>query len=113
MGVMENELVHKLLTISPVKSLDDVLQECSTFEATCTTTSAITAPDAVRAMSTYKEKNDVRKTNACGRLHEQQQCPAKESECRDCGKNERWPETIRFPAKGATCRHCSQIGHYD
>ncbi|KAK3885127.1 hypothetical protein Pcinc_010609 [Petrolisthes cinctipes] len=60
MGV-NGELVQNLNAISPLKSLDEVVQECYTSEVTCNTASAISAPASGRAMSRYKrDKTNVK-----------------------------------------------------
>lgn len=63
MGVRHNELVQKLINITPMKSHNHVVQECYTFEAVLTTALAIALPAAVYATSLYeKGKNTTCKT---------------------------------------------------
>ena len=52
MGVRDSKLVQRLITLAPTSSLDDLVQECYTHEATRSTATAITSPStAARATS--------------------------------------------------------------
>ena len=124
MGVQDSELVQRLITIAPSSSLDDVVQECYTHEATRNTASAITSPStSCCATSQYKKtKNQSYKTkvkppdppcNSCSWAHSDKQCPASESVCRDCGKRGHWSKMARCPVRNAICRICGQEDHYD
>ncbi|KAG0697957.1 hypothetical protein GWK47_026177 [Chionoecetes opilio] len=56
MGVRDEELIQRLISLDTGASLLDVVTCCRSLEATCKTASAIhSSPSQLRAMSTYKK----------------------------------------------------------
>ena len=106
MGVQDEELTQKLIALDTSSSLQDVLTECRSHEATRSATSALRAPASARALSQYKkgkkathnQKIDSSTTttqsrptcDTCGRQHGSQACRANTDLCRGCGRKGHW-----------------------
>ncbi|KAK3884690.1 hypothetical protein Pcinc_011010 [Petrolisthes cinctipes] len=128
MGVSDQELVQDLITITPMQSLDTVVQRCYAHETVRHTATAITSTEkSTRAASWYKkEKKEKRQqqfksptpsmahkacTN-CGTHHAKDSCPAAHQMCTSCGRQGHLPRTVRCPATGATCDACGKMHHF-
>ena len=128
MGVRDEELVQKLISLDATASLQDVVNTCRSYEATRTAASAIRAPPSqLCATSTYKKQKGHKKTVAspqpskpaapcqfCARQHSStDKCPATESNCRNCGHRGHFARTVKCPATTSQCQFCSRMGHYE
>ncbi|XP_068245143.1 uncharacterized protein mRpL22 [Palaemon carinicauda] len=129
MGVRDEELTQKLIALDTSASLATMVNECRSYEATRTATTAIRAPPSkLCAVSTYKKTkghgskgatshpNFNRDTSclSCTKKHgSTEKCPAADSICGNCAGKGHWKKTSKCPANKATCRHCGRVGHYD
>ncbi|KAK4322661.1 hypothetical protein Pmani_006562 [Petrolisthes manimaculis] len=131
MGVREEELIQKLISLDSHSSLDDMVTVCQSYEAARRTTSAIRAPpEQVRAISTYVKNKKGRGSNQSFNStsskcsvntvcecrtgqHPPQQCPAAQSMCNNCGEQGHRAYTRKCPAVDKECRHCHMIRHFD
>ena len=128
MGVRDEELVQKLISLDTTASLQDVVNTCRSYEAARKATSDIRSPGPrMYATSTYKKQKGYEKAAAsissskppdpcqsCARLHASSaKCPAVDSTCKNCGRKGHWARTQKCPAATAQCRACSRIGHFD
>ncbi|XP_068216653.1 uncharacterized protein [Palaemon carinicauda] len=129
MGVRDEELTQKLIALDTSASLATTVNECRSYEATRTATTAIRAPPSkLCAVSTYKKTkghgskgatshpNFNRDTSclSCTKKHgSTEKCPAADSICGNCAGKGHWKKTSKCPANKATCRHCGRVGHYD
>ena len=128
MGVRDEELVQKLISLDTTASLQDVVNTCRSYEATRKATSAIRAPPSqLCATSTYKKQKGHKKTAAvtpsskpvvlcqcCARPHgPSDKCPAAESSCNNCGRRGHYSRTQKCPAVTVQCQSCSRMGHYE
>ena len=131
MGVRDQELVQRLISLDTTASLQEFVTCCRSFEAARTTASAIHAsPSQLRIVSTYKKDQRRRKMASsqqstatqdtsnsscqyCNRKHGQGKCPATDSTCTNCGRKGHWARTPKCPAKNVQCRNCNKTGHYD
>ncbi|KAK3884724.1 hypothetical protein Pcinc_011042 [Petrolisthes cinctipes] len=128
MGVSDQDLVQDLITITPMQSLDTVVQRCYTHETARHTATAITSTEkSTRAASWYKkEKKEKRQQQCksptpsmahkactnCGTHHAKDSCPAAHQMCTSCGRQGHRPRTVRCPATGATCDACGKMHHF-
>ncbi|KAG0714186.1 hypothetical protein GWK47_014602 [Chionoecetes opilio] len=141
MGVRDEELIQRLISLDTGASLQDVVTCCRSFEATCHTASVIySSPSQLRVMSTYKKGRRHDKTphspqqppsgqrvktqhrtavpspvhpcQSCARRHGPK-CPARAASCYNCGRQGHWAGTDKCPTKTAQCRLCTRTGHYD
>lgn len=128
MGVRDEELTQKLISLDTTASLQDTVNACRSYEAARTATSAIRAPTSqLCAVSAYKKQKHRRKSGtssspqhqdascqSCARKHgSHDKCPAADSTCTNCGYKGHWAKAPRCPAIKVQCRHCDQQGHYD
>jgi len=128
MGVRDEELIQKLISLDTTASLQDVVNTCRSYEATRKATSAIRAPPSqLCATSTYKKQKGQGKAatsnppskpavpcQCCARQHtSSDKCPAADSTCNNCGRRGHWSRTRNCPAITAQCRFCGRMGHYD
>ncbi|KAK4310272.1 hypothetical protein Pmani_018151 [Petrolisthes manimaculis] len=130
MGIRDDELVQRLISLDSTAYLADVVTICRSYEAAKCATSAIRAPqDQLRAVSAYKkgkknkghEKNLATKPSptiatfckCCAKQHGPNACPATQSTCTSCGRQGHWARTVQCPANQAQCRFCGHVGHYD
>lgn len=136
MGVRDEQLVQKLISLDSNASLQDVITCCRSYEATRATASAIhSSPSQMCAVSAYKkqqgrekhkkasnsghrgtspsQKSSGHQCPSCGRTHGPSQCPASASNCTNCGRKGHWAKRQKCPANTAQCRHCKRTGHFD
>ncbi|KAK4316013.1 hypothetical protein Pmani_012797 [Petrolisthes manimaculis] len=130
MGIRDDELVQRLISLDSTASLADVVTICRSYEAAKCATSAIRAPQAqLRAVSAYKKgkKNKGHKKNlatkpsptiatfckCCAKQRGPNACPGTQSTCTSCGRQGHWARTVQCPANQAQCRFCGHVGHYD
>ncbi|KAK4298471.1 hypothetical protein Pmani_029191 [Petrolisthes manimaculis] len=130
MGIRDDELVQRLISLDSKSSLADVVTICRSYEAAKCATSAIRAPpDQLRAVSAYKkgkknkghEKNLSTKPSpttatfckCCTKQHGPIACPATQSICTSCGRQGHWARTVQCPANQAQCLFCGHVGQYD
>lgn len=127
MGVRDEKLVQKLISMDASCSLQDAVKECRAYEATKSTTSALRTQTAVRAVSQYKKGKkgaSMAKTTArtstpppknscsnCGKQHAPQACPAADATCHGCGRKGHWAHTAKCSASGTMCSVCNRYGH--
>ncbi|ROT64570.1 hypothetical protein C7M84_017476 [Penaeus vannamei] len=137
MGVREEELVQRLVSLDSQASLDDFVTCCRTFESSRAAASAIVAaPSQLNILSSYKRNQRRQKMTAmtkhtpqrcqsppltkdspascrsCTRQHAVGHCPAKDSTCPNCGYKGHWHRTPRCPAKDSECTTCHKQGHF-
>ena len=130
MGVRDEDLLQKLLTLDATSSLTDFVTCCRSYEATREVASAIhSSPSQVHAVSTYKKNQRQQKKasptqptvppvsapdscRSCQRQHGSAKCPAADSKCPNCGFQGHWAKTPRCPATKASCNACSKQGHF-
>lgn len=130
MGVRDEELVQRLLSLQAGSSLQDFVTCCRSYEAAKSTASAIHAsPGQLYAVSSYK-KNKRHDTAAssqqtqapssprpsclsCHRQHNTGKCPAAGNTCHNCGYKGHWGRTPKCPAKDTECRSCHKTGHFE
>lgn len=138
MGIRDEELVQRLLSLDTGAPLQDLVTLCRSYEAARNTASAIqSSPSQLCAISAYKKgkrhdkaasspqqtpsgqrgKHPVAETTltcqSCTRRHAPSQCPATDSTCNNCGRKGHWAKTAKCPAKETQCRVCKKTGHYD
>ena len=139
MGVREEELVHRLISLDTDASLQDVVTCCRSFETTQTAAFANhSSPSQLCVLSSYKDKchdktthspqqassahrektSDGNSTSAypcqfCAQRHGSGKCTAADGTCHNCGGKGHWAKTDKCPAKKAICRFCKNAGHYD
>jgi len=123
MGVRDQELVQKLISLSSNASLQDVATCCRSYEATQTTASAIHAsPSQMCAVSSYKKQSRLEKNKrpltsgrtgsstqqssgdpnpSCGCVHGPSDCPTHNSTCCNCGHKGHWARRKKCPVKAA------------
>ncbi|KAK4326307.1 hypothetical protein Pmani_003171 [Petrolisthes manimaculis] len=92
MGVCDEELVQKLLSLDTTLSLQDIVNTCHTSEATRSATSAIRPPSS--------------QINA----HDKSKCSAADKTCGHRGRLTRSPAC---PATNVQCHKCKRVGHFD
>ncbi|ROT75198.1 putative uncharacterized protein K02A2.6-like [Penaeus vannamei] len=132
MGVKDEELVQRLISMHTDASLQEMVTCCRSFEATKDAASAIhSSPSQLCAVSSYKRKQRDKTTRSsaprsqnkpsspnadscrsCNRRHDTGKCPAKEAICMNCGRRGHWPRTARCPAKDVTCNSCHKMRHF-
>lgn len=136
MGIREEELVQRLVSLDSHTSLDDFVTCCRTFESSRAAASAISAaPSQLNVVSTYKRNQRRQKTPAtttpqrqqspistdvpstafcrsCTRQHAKDNCPARDNTCSNCGYKGHWPRTPRCPAMDSDCNACHKKGHF-
>ncbi|ROT78807.1 hypothetical protein C7M84_002466 [Penaeus vannamei] len=136
MGVREEELVQRLVSLDSQASLDDFVTCCRTFESSRAAASAIVAaPSQLNILSSYKRNQRRQKMTATTkhtpqrcqsppltkdspppvgltRQHAVGHCPAKNSTCPNCGYKGHWHRTPRCPAKDSECTTCHKQGHF-
>ncbi|KAK4321768.1 hypothetical protein Pmani_007397 [Petrolisthes manimaculis] len=127
MGVRDEELVQKPLTLDTILSLQDIVNTCSVYEANRSSTSAIRALlSQVNAVSAYKKNKHKHQSSTlqqsstsvaacrnCGREHDKDKCPAADKTCSNCGRRSYWQRSPLCPAINAQCHTCKRVGHYD
>ena len=128
MGVRDEELTQKLISLDTTASLQDVVNACRSHEANKKATSAIRASSSrLCALSTYKKQKGRGKggnstppypqeppCQSCARKHSSaDKCPAADGTCNDCGRKGHWAQTPKCPAITVQCKYCSRMGHYD
>ena len=129
MGVRDEELTQKLIALDTKASLATMVNECCSYEATRTATTAIRAPPsklcAVSAYRKAKGRGSKGTTSQpppskdascpfCNKKHgSADKCPATDSVCKNCGRKGHWGKTPKCPANKATCKHCGRVGHYN
>ncbi|XP_069994141.1 uncharacterized protein [Penaeus vannamei] len=137
MGVREEELVQRLVSLDSQASLDDFVTCCRTFESSRAAASAIVAaPSQLNILSSYKRNQRRQKMTAttkhtpqhcqsppltkdspascrsCTRQHAVGHCPVKDSTCSNCGYKGHWHRTPRCPANDSECTTCHKQGHF-
>ncbi|XP_069978514.1 uncharacterized protein [Penaeus vannamei] len=137
MGVCEEELVQRLVSLDSQASLDDFVTCCRTFESSRAAASAIVAaPSQLNILSSYKRnqhrqkmtattkhtpqrcqsppltKDSLASCRSCTHQHAVGHCPAKNSTCPNCGYKGHWHRTPRCPAKDSECTTCHKQGHF-
>ncbi|KAK4303511.1 hypothetical protein Pmani_024480 [Petrolisthes manimaculis] len=127
MGVCDEELVQKLLSLDTTPSLQDIVNTCRAYEATRSATSAIRAPSSqINAVSTYKRNKQRDQSSAiqqssasvaacwnCGHEHEKGKCSAADKFCSNCGRQGHFTKSPACPATNVQCHNCKRVGHYD
>lgn len=132
MGVRDQELVQRLISLNATDSLQTFLTCCRSYEAARTTASAIKASPSqqLSALSAYKKGQKQQtatsshrsptpqsSTNSscqsCHRKHALGKCPAVNSTCTNCGRKGHWAKTPKCLAKDAQCRACNRTGHFE
>ncbi|XP_076068309.1 uncharacterized protein LOC143040770 isoform X3 [Oratosquilla oratoria] len=130
MGVRDDELIQRLISLDDKCSLQDVVNTCRSYEtARCATSDIRAQPAQVRSLTHHqrrkKQKSFLRQTpkqptskvtdpcQCCARHHEPGACPAAQATGRNCGRQGHFPSTIKCPASKTQCRLCSRIGHFD
>ncbi|XP_045120473.1 uncharacterized protein LOC123509916 [Portunus trituberculatus] len=138
MGIREEELVQRLISMDSGAPLQDLVTCCRSYEAARNTASAIqSSPSQLFSISAYRRgKRRDKATSSlqqppseqrgkpaavdvsqpcqcCSRRHSYGQCPAVDSTCSNCGRKGHWAKTARCPAKDTQCRACKKTGHYD
>lgn len=138
MGIKDEELVQRLLSMDTGAPLKDVVTFCRSYEAARDTASAIqSSPSQLCAVSAYKKgkrrdkaassprqassgqrgkpptSEATHSCQCCSRQHEPGQCPAADGTCNNCGRKGHWARTAKCPAKDVQCRACKKEGHYD
>lgn len=130
MGIRNDELVQRLISVDSKSCLADVVTTCRSYEAAKCATSAIRAPpDELRAISAYKkgERNQEQRKAAppkpssttatfckrCVRQHGPNACPASQSSCSSCGQQSHWARTVQCPTNNTQCHHCGRVGQYN
>ena len=130
MGVRDEELTQRLISLDTTSSLRDVVATCRSYEAARSATSAIRAPPTqLCAISAYKKDKKNRRLDkalqsqqhstpatfcpSCARQHGSEKCPAANSTCGSCSRSGHWARTVKCPAKSVQCRLCGHTGHYD
>ena len=136
MGVREEELVRRLISLDTGASLQDVVTCCRSFEATQTAASAIhSSPSQLCALSSYKKgkcrdkithssqqvssahcekTSDGNSTSSaypcpfCAHQHGSGKCSTADGTCFNCGGKGHWAKTDKCPAKKAICRLCKK-----
>ncbi|XP_069986299.1 uncharacterized protein [Penaeus vannamei] len=137
MGVREEELVQRLVSLDSQASLDNFVTCCRTFESSRAAASAIVAaPSQLNILSSYKRnqrrqkmiattkhmpqhcqsppltKDSPASCRSCTRQHVVGHCPAKDSTCPNCGYKGHWHRMPRCPAKDSECTTCHKQGHF-
>ncbi|KAK4314445.1 hypothetical protein Pmani_014254 [Petrolisthes manimaculis] len=127
MGVCDEELVQKLLSLDTTPSLQDIVNTCRAYEATRSATSAIRAPSSqINAVSTYRRNKQRDQSSAiqqssasvaayrnCGREHDKGKCSAADKTCGNCGRHGHFTRSPACPATNVQCHNCKRVGHYD
>ena len=129
MGVRDEELIRKIISLKTPTSLQDVVTTCRSYEATKSATSAVRSPPnqlcAVSAYKQMKKKGYNERTStpststpatvcqSCARHHGSNKCPAADSTCANCGRRGHWAKSPKCPAASIKCRLCGRMGHYD
>ncbi|XP_045105474.1 uncharacterized protein LOC123500985 [Portunus trituberculatus] len=138
MGIREEELVQRLISMDSGAPLQDLVTCCRSYEAARNTASAIqSSPSQLFSISAYRrgKRRDKAASSlqqppseqrgkpaavdvsqpcqCCSRRHSYGQCPAVDSTCSNCGRKGHWAKTARCPAKDTQCRACKKTGHYD
>ncbi|XP_068229734.1 uncharacterized protein [Palaemon carinicauda] len=129
MEVRDEELTQKLIALDTSASLATMVNECRSYEATRTATTAIRAPPSkLCAVSSYKKtkghdskgatsfpncNRDTSCLSCTKKYSSAEKCPAADSICGNCAGKGHWMKTSKCPANKATCRHCGRVGHYD
>ncbi|KAK3870704.1 hypothetical protein Pcinc_024085 [Petrolisthes cinctipes] len=127
MGVRDEELVQKLLTLDTTLSLQDIVKTCHVYEATRSTTSVKRAlPSQVNVVSSYKKNKQKHQSSVlqqslspvatgrnCGHEHDKGKCPTADKTCSNCGRRGHWQRSPACPATNAQCHTCKRMGHYD
>ncbi|XP_068232144.1 uncharacterized protein [Palaemon carinicauda] len=133
-GIRNEELTKKLISMNTTTTLEEVKLICRTFEAAKKTTTELKAPQtSVRAVSNYKKlkkafanpeqpkkNHQQEKTPSsssrcknCGQQHNSDTCKAVSHKCRNCAKTGHFSYTAACPALAKECRICHKFGHYD
>jgi len=128
MGVRDEKLIQKLISMDASSTLQDAVTECCAYEAAKSTTSALRDPAAVRAVSQYRKGKKVASMtkasshtaapshkapcSSCGKQHALQACPATNIVYRGCGRKGHWSHTTKCPASTAMCASCNRYGHF-
>lgn len=113
MGVRDEELVQRLIAMPAPFTLQVVVTECRSQEATSSTASALRAPPSTHAVSSYSKekklaheaKSETRPSTSqprasrasCGKQHGQQTCPAADTVWCGCSNKSHWSHTDRWP----------------
>ncbi|XP_068234357.1 uncharacterized protein [Palaemon carinicauda] len=128
MGIKNEGLVQKLISLDATASLQEVVNTCGSCEAARKATSAIRASSSqLHVVSTYMKQKGGGKNNfstpppkpaspcqCCARNHHSSEvCPALENNCKNCSGRGPWDRTPKCPANAAQCRVCNRVGHYD